>query len=65
MYVCLSRFPSSANPLQDNNADSVVQLQRQASQTKTSGVAKGVTGGIIGTGTIANKKQPRAFRFLA
>jgi hypothetical protein len=66
MYVSLSRFPSAANPLQDNNADSLVELQRQASQTSLSGVANGVTGGTVGTGSVANKKrQLRASRFSA
>jgi len=49
-------------PADNNNANSLVQLQRQASQTKISGVAKGVTGGTIGTGAVSkNKRQLRFF----
>jgi len=48
---------SAANKLQDNDANSLVQLQRAASQTKVSGVANGVTGGTIGTGNVAKGKR--------
>ena len=66
MYVSPSRFLSAANPLQNNDANSLVELQRQASQTKISGVAKGVTGGKVSTGAVASKKrQLRASRFFA
>jgi hypothetical protein len=60
MYVYPIRFPMAANLPQNNNANSLVQLQRQASQTKISGVAKKVNGGTVGTGAVR-----RALRFLA
>jgi len=41
----------------------LVQLQRQASQTKvgSSGVAKGITGGTVGTGSVVKAKREIAF----
>ena len=66
--VCVFRAVvlSAANALQNNNANSLVQIQRAASQTKVSGVAKGVTGGTVGTGNVAGKKkQLRSSRFFA
>ncbi|KAF2098820.1 hypothetical protein NA57DRAFT_56458 [Rhizodiscina lignyota] len=63
---CQASMVGAINPAaNDNDANSLVQLQRQASQTQKSGVANGITGGTVGTGSVTNKKrQLRASRFF-
>ncbi|KAF2663226.1 hypothetical protein BT63DRAFT_419056 [Microthyrium microscopicum] len=57
---CQASMVGAINPSADNNnANSLVQLQRQASQTKvgSSGVAKKVTGGTVGKGNVIKQKR--------
>ncbi|KIW00758.1 uncharacterized protein PV09_07739 [Verruconis gallopava] len=55
---CQASMVGAINPsTDDNNPNSLVQLQRAASQTKISGVAQGVTGGTVGTGNVQKNKR--------
>jgi hypothetical protein len=54
-------FPPAANKSQNTSPNSLVALQRAAALTKVSGVAKGVTGGTVGTGKVTKREALQFF----